>query len=98
MAQTVKNLPTLQETRAQSLDQEDHWRRKWIPKDTLMGKITVDFLKEMFLEPKTISPFFSGQEPFPIELRQINFTSTVIDINQAVIQGAILWSRHKFEY
>ena len=98
MAQTVKNLPTLQETRAQSLDQEDHWRRKWIPKDTLMGKITVDFLKEMFLESKTISPFFSGQEPFPIELRQINFTSTVIDINQAVIQGAILWSRHKFEY
>ena len=31
MAQMVKNLPTIQETRVQSLDQEDPWRRKWQP-------------------------------------------------------------------
>ena len=98
MAQTVKNLPALQETQVQSLDQEDPWRSKWIPKDTLMGKITVDFLKEMFLESKKISPFFNGQEPFSVELRLINFTSTVIDTNQAVIQGVVLQRRHKFEY
>ena len=27
----VKNLPTMQETRVQSLGQEDPWRRKWQP-------------------------------------------------------------------
>ena len=31
MAQMVKNLPAIQETGAQSLDQEDPWRRKWQP-------------------------------------------------------------------
>ena len=94
----MKNLPALQETQVQSLYQEDPWRSKWIPKDTLMGKITVDFIKEVFLESKKISPFFNGQEPFSVELRLINFTSTVIDTNKAVIQGAILQRRHKFKY
>ena len=31
LAQMVKNLPAIQETRVQSLDQEDPWRRKWQP-------------------------------------------------------------------
>ena len=55
-----------------------------------MAKITVDFLKEMLLESQKTSPFFSGQQHFSVELRLINFTSTVIDTNQVVIQGAIL--------
>ena len=29
MAQTVKNLPAMQETQVQSLGREDSWRRKW---------------------------------------------------------------------
>ena len=31
MAQTVKNLPAMQETWFQSLGQEDPWRREWLP-------------------------------------------------------------------
>ena len=31
MAQTVKNLPAMQETRFQSLGQKDPWRREWLP-------------------------------------------------------------------
>ena len=31
LAQTVKRLPTMQETQVQSLGQEDLWRRKWQP-------------------------------------------------------------------
>ena len=31
MAQTVKRLPAMRETRVQSLGQEDPWRRKWQP-------------------------------------------------------------------
>ena len=31
MAQMVKNLPAMQETRVQSLGQEDSWRREWPP-------------------------------------------------------------------
>ena len=31
VAQTVKRLPTTQETWVQSLGQEDPWRRKWQP-------------------------------------------------------------------
>ena len=31
MAQTVKNLPAMQETQVQSLGWEDPWRRKWLP-------------------------------------------------------------------
>ena len=36
MAQMVKNLPAIQETRVQSLDQEDLWRRKWQPTPVFM--------------------------------------------------------------
>ena len=36
MAQMVKNLPTIQETWVQSLDQEDPWRRKWQPTPVFM--------------------------------------------------------------
>ena len=31
VAQKLKNLPAMQETRVQSLDQEDSWRREWLP-------------------------------------------------------------------
>ena len=31
IAQRVKNLPAIQETRVQSLGREDPWRRKWQP-------------------------------------------------------------------
>ena len=31
VAQTVKNLPAVQETRFQSLGWEDPWRREWLP-------------------------------------------------------------------
>ena len=31
VAQTVKNLPAMQETQAQSLDWKDPLRRKWLP-------------------------------------------------------------------
>ena len=31
VAQTVKSLPAVRETRVQSLDWEDPWRRKWQP-------------------------------------------------------------------
>ena len=31
VAQKVKNLPAMQETRVQSLDREDSWRREWLP-------------------------------------------------------------------
>ena len=31
VAQTVKNLPVMQETQVRSLGQEDPWRRKWQP-------------------------------------------------------------------
>ena len=31
VAQTVKHLPTMQETQVRSLGQEDPWRRKWQP-------------------------------------------------------------------
>ena len=31
MAQTVKNLPTMQETQVQSLGQEDPWTKEWLP-------------------------------------------------------------------
>ena len=31
MAQRVKNLPAMQETKDQSLGREDPWRRKWLP-------------------------------------------------------------------
>ena len=31
MAQTVKHLPPMRETRVWSLGREDHWRRKWQP-------------------------------------------------------------------
>ena len=31
VAQAVKNLPAMQETRVQSLGQEDPWKRKWQP-------------------------------------------------------------------
>ena len=36
MAQMVKNLPAIQETWVQSLDQEDPWRRKWQPTPVFM--------------------------------------------------------------
>ena len=31
MAQTVKNLPAMQETQVQSLGQEDPWTKEWLP-------------------------------------------------------------------
>ena len=31
MAQTVNNMPAMQETQIQSLGQEDPWRKKWQP-------------------------------------------------------------------
>ena len=31
VVQMVKNLPAMQETRVQSLDREDPWRREWQP-------------------------------------------------------------------
>ena len=31
MAQTVNNMPAVQETQIQSLGQEDPWRKKWQP-------------------------------------------------------------------
>ena len=31
VAQMVKNLPAIRETWVQSLDQEDPWRREWLP-------------------------------------------------------------------
>ena len=31
MAQTVNNMPAIQETQIQSLGQEDRWRKKWQP-------------------------------------------------------------------
>ena len=40
MAQMVKNLPAMRETRVRSLDQEDSWRREWLP--------TLVFLPEDF--------------------------------------------------
>ena len=40
MAQMVKNLPAMRETRVRSLDQEDSWRREWLP--------TLVFLPEEF--------------------------------------------------
>ena len=36
MAQTVKNLPAMQETWVQSLGQEDPWRREWLPTPELL--------------------------------------------------------------
>ena len=40
MAQMVKNLPAMRETQVRSLDQEDSWRREWLP--------TLVFLPEEF--------------------------------------------------
>ena len=31
MAQTVNNMPAMQETQIESLGQEDPWRKKWQP-------------------------------------------------------------------
>ena len=31
MTQMVKNLPAMQETKVQSLGQEDPWRSEWLP-------------------------------------------------------------------
>ena len=31
MAQTVKTLPAMQETKVQCVDGEDSWRREWLP-------------------------------------------------------------------
>ena len=31
VVQTVKNLPAMQETLVRSLDQEDPWKREWLP-------------------------------------------------------------------
>ena len=36
VAQAVKNLPAMQETRVQSLDQEDRWRRKRLPTSVIL--------------------------------------------------------------
>ena len=36
VAQTVKNLPTKQETQVRSMGQEDPWRRKWQPTPVLL--------------------------------------------------------------
>ena len=36
MAQTVKNLPAVQEHWVHSLDQEDLWRREWLPTAVLL--------------------------------------------------------------
>ena len=36
VAQMVKSLPTMWETRVQSLDQENSWRRKWQPTPVLL--------------------------------------------------------------
>ena len=40
MAQMVKNLPAMRETQVRSLDQEESWRREWLP--------TLVFLPEEF--------------------------------------------------
>ena len=32
----VKNLPAIQETQIQSLDQKDPWRREWLPTPVLL--------------------------------------------------------------
>ena len=47
VAQTVKNLPAMQETSVQSLDEEDPWRRKWQP--------TPVFLLGKFLEQRSLA-------------------------------------------
>ena len=36
MTQIVKNLPAMQETGVWSLDQEDPWRREWLPTTTVL--------------------------------------------------------------
>ena len=38
VAQMVKNLPAMQETRVQSLGWEDLWRRKWLATPVLLGE------------------------------------------------------------
>ena len=36
VAQMIKNLPAIQETQIQSLDQKDPWRREWLPTPVLL--------------------------------------------------------------
>ena len=36
VAQTVKNLPAMQETQVQSLGQEDPWTKAWLPNPVLL--------------------------------------------------------------
>ena len=37
MAQTIKNLPSMPETRVQSLGQEDPWRREWATHSSVLA-------------------------------------------------------------
>ena len=37
-AQTLKNLPAMQETLVQSLGQEDPWRREWLPTQVFLPR------------------------------------------------------------
>ena len=49
MAQVVKNLPAMQETRVQSLSREDTWRREWQP--------TQVFLPEEFYGQRSLAGY-----------------------------------------
>ena len=58
VAQTVKNLPVMQETRVQSLGQEGPWRRKWQP-------------TPVFLPRKLLGTEEPGRRQ-PMELQRVN--------------------------
>ena len=49
VAQTVKNLPAMQETPVQSLDEQDPWRRKW--------QLTPLFLLGKFHEQRSLAGY-----------------------------------------
>ena len=49
VAQTVKNLPAMQETPIQSLDEQDPWRRKW--------QLTPLFLLGNFHEQRSLAVY-----------------------------------------
>ena len=41
MTQMVKNLPAMQETKVQSLGQEDPWRSEWLPTPVFLPGVSV---------------------------------------------------------
>ena len=49
VAQTVKNLPVIPDTRVQSLGQEDPWRKEWQP--------TAGFLPREFCGQRSLTKF-----------------------------------------